>query len=218
MNYADLSIRPKGDLEGTLLAAKRLGYLAVALEGTEEGVNLPNNDVSRGLLVARRRTFIVDEASDLESLMSRVPSGVIVSVAPMDYKAYRRAALHKRVDIIRLLPESHVRPDKETKHLFSQRGGGAVEVSLRPLINGDVGELRYVYDVVSRSYRIGLRLAIVSDAENKFELWHPLQVVSLLVSLGFPTDFAISSLTSSPGFILSRRGAAHLKGASPQGS
>ncbi|AMD31013.1 RNase P subunit p30 family protein [Acidilobus sp. 7A] len=199
--FADLSVRPKGGTESLIKAASKLGIKVLGLEDTTTG----SLNGSAEATIIKRVTIEADKGTDIEGALRKADRESIVVVVPFDYVAYRRAAKSSRVDMIRFMPDSEVKPDRETLNLMVQRGGGAVEIPLRPLLHS-VSELRFLYDTLRRCYRVGLRAVIVSDAESAAELWHPLEVIGLLTTLGVPKDYAISTLTSSPGFVVSRRG------------
>lgn len=213
--FVDLSVRPAKEPEELIARASNLGFKVIGVGDLAE-YNLSNLENLFKVTIVKRVTFEADSRTDLNSLLRKVDSKTLVSVIPLDFRAYREAAKNMRVDLIRFAPGSPVRPDKETLNLLLQRGGGAVEVPLRPLISNE-GLLNFLHEVMARCYRVGLRSVVVSDAESPYELWHPLEIIGLLASLGIPKEYAISSLTSSPGFVLSRRGLG-LKWVSTQGA
>ncbi len=213
--FADLSIKLAKEPEELVERASNLGFKVIGVEERAEYSHGSLEGLSKVTMV-RRVTFEVDSNTDLDSLLRKVDSKTLVSVVPLDFHIYREAAKNERVDMIRFAPGTPVRPDKETLNLLLQRGGGAVEIPLRPLISNE-RLLSFLYEVLIRCYRVGLRSVVVSDAESPYELWHPLEIIGLLSSLGIPREYAISSLTSSPGFVLSRRGL-RLEGVPAQGT
>ncbi|MGC9072027.1 MAG: RNase P subunit p30 family protein [Acidilobus sp.] len=204
--FIDLSVAPSSEDEllGIAAAARAFGYIGIGID-LELYERVKDKVAELGLRAYPRTTIEAKGKDELFKALSGSPPNVIVAIAVRHLEAYRYAARSRRVDLIRIDPGSGLLPDKSTLNLFRVRGGGAVEVPLRPLLEGSwsVRELR---EVLLRALRRELRLVVVSDARKTKELWHPLHVVGIMRALGLPSELAHLALTSAPGFVISRRG------------
>ncbi|MGC9210233.1 MAG: RNase P subunit p30 family protein [Acidilobus sp.] len=206
LSFIDLSVSPRSEEELLRLAerARLLGYAALGVDH-QLYQRLREGPAALRLRAYPRITVEASGKDDLFRALSRAPSDVIVAADVRGLEAYRYAARSKRVDIIRLDPRTGLFPDRSTLNLFRVKGGGAIEISLRPLLEGEWG-LKELRDVLQRALRRGLRVVLVSDAARAEDLWHPLHVIGLVRSLGLPSELALMGLASAPGFIISRRG------------
>lgn len=197
--YIDLSVSPKTPDAVYEIArmAERLGYSGVGLPSglyeLLEGRSKPTE-----VRLYRRRYYEVRSPGDISRAVSAARPGELLVVKPVGVQAYRRAGKIRRVSAIRLEPDSMVRPDRSERNLFAERGWGVIEISLRPLLAGDRDYLKWFYEVVGRAFKVGIRVAFVSDAEDPLELWHPAQVAALVSSLGLPPELGLMGLTSAP--------------------
>ncbi len=206
MCYADLSVNVVPDnIDKVLGAAKRLGFIAVAVnELLSEEIRA---GLRSGILTIPRRQVEVSRPEDLTKAISLVKPEEVLAVVPRNLDSFRRAGRLRRIDVIRVEPGFNIRPDKSERNLIHERGAAVIEFSLRPLLTreGDARDyMSWLRDVLLRSVQVGLRFILVSDASSEEELWHPAHVVSLLSSVGVPSQHVLAALSSGPGLVLSR--------------
>ena len=203
--YIDLSVSPKSldALDGILRMAERLGYSGIGVPSDLYDLLSERAEATK-VRVFKRRYYEVRSPSDISRAVGAARPGELLVVKPIGIQAYRRAGKVRRVNALRLEPDSMARPDRSERNLFAERGGGVIEISLRPLLVGDKDYMAWFYDVVRRAFKVGIRVAFVSDAEDPFELWHPAQVAALMSSLGLPPELGVIGLTSAPSAAVSR--------------
>jgi len=205
--YADLSLRPQstGDALELLREAARLGYKLIAIEELEEldKERISEESSKRGLTVVWRRTIASENRRGFrEAARGRV--GRLMVAEPLSLEAARFAASSKSFHLLRITPGMERLIDRSTKRLFSERGWGAIEVSLRLLLNNwGPREWRYYSVSLRRAHAYGLTTVIVSDASRPEELWHPYSVIGVSAIAGLPGPLARRSITSAPRVVAS---------------
>jgi len=206
MKFVDLSIGADDEKElvKIISLASRMGYAALGVRPSLYGEAL-EEAAKAGVIIYPKVTVEAKERRELIKFLSRLQLDVIASVRPCNLEGYRYAARLKRVDMLRLNPSARLLPDRSTLNLFRSKGGGALEVPLRPLLSGE-WDLRDLREILIRGASRGLRIVITSDAMSASELWHPDHIFGLISSLGLPSSVALMGLTSAPGFVISRRG------------
>ncbi len=181
--YYDLSIANPTD--ETLATARRLGYTIVGSQ-KEPGD-------AKGVRVVRRIHVKGSTRKEIAKALSKtVREKVLVVVEPLSLEAARYAAVNKRVHLIRVAPGLQRIIDRSTKRLFEERGWGAIELTLKPATLDEKGWFRYLYISLRKAYSLDIPVVLVSDAESRWELWHPRSVAGLAELAGIPGDAALS--------------------------
>lgn len=202
--FIDLSINPgEGEEERLLKTLYRLGYRAAgapapAIERLEP---LARN---LGLRLVPRIHVVASTPRDL----SKASGGGLLVVEPTSLEAARRAAVMRSVALIRVRPGMQRIVDKSTARLFRSRGGGAIEISLKPLLSGRSSVWRWFTVSLRRALAYGLDVVLVSDASSLWELWHPRVVEGLASLAGVPQRVPLSWLSNTPRSIIESSGVA----------
>ncbi|BAN90382.1 RNase P subunit p30 family protein [Aeropyrum camini] len=194
MGLVDASINPPtGSCGEVLRAARRLGFTAVAVpvESAGECTGQETGDAPR----VYRRGYV--EASTRREVRRAVDSLFrsvdFIVVKPLTLEAARYAAASKRVHMIRVDGSNLWAADRGTAEIMSQRGWGALEVSLKPLTldPGSPSAWRVLAVALRRSFAYGVHVFLVSDAARAHELWSPYSGASVAALLGVPWDQAM---------------------------
>ncbi len=205
--YADLSLRP-GDTEGALelvRAAARMGYRLLGIEdsGGIDRERVREESARHGAKVVWRRTIT---AGDRETLAAeaRRGRGRLLVAEPLSLEAARYAATSKAFHVLRIRPGEERVVDKSTLRLFKDRGWGAIELSLRHLLDGwGAREWRYYSVSLKRAHAYNIEAILVSDATEPLELWHPYTVIGIAVAAGLPIQYSRRLITSTPQRVVS---------------
>ena len=217
LKYADLCSKPATfDYALEMLRAyATLGYGLVAMETLPSGLKRVEEAASRhGVTIVWRHTIRASSSADIRRGLRNVPGAArLVAVSALTLEAARYAARSKQVDILVIEPGMERLVDASTLELFSQRGWGAVEIHLSPLLRAFEGPdrrleamLRYVFVSMRRAAGYRVPLVVSSCAENKWELFHPMHVLGISSLAGIPEEEVLRWLTSVPAAVASRRG------------
>jgi RNase P/RNase MRP subunit p30 len=198
--FLDFSIKPTDDSKTLeiLRGLARLGYCVALVELSGEALERVLKEARKlGLVVVPMITIRASTRRELDSMLSRVPRGAVVSVEPLSVEAARRAAVSKAVDSIRVPPGLETIVDRSTRRLFAEKGWGVIEVSMRHLIERGLSAWRHYYLVFRRAYVSGLGVVVASDAGEPWQLWHPMHLIGLMAAAGIPRPRALSWLSGS---------------------
>ncbi len=200
--YVDLSVAPGGDLEVLAVTARRLGIrvLGVPVDLVSEPSCL------EGVLLIPRFLARASTRREAALLLRGAPNKALVVVEARSPDVARYAAVNKRVDVVRLPHQLLGLVDRSTARLFRERGWGVVEASLSPIMEGKAGALSKLFSAIRRSEAYGVPLALVSDARDPLELWHPYATAGLASLSGLPWERALSLVSTAPLRAVARRG------------
>ncbi|MCE4627692.1 MAG: hypothetical protein F7C34_00890 [Desulfurococcales archaeon] len=225
--YADLCSKP-ATIDYALEMVKTyatLGYGLIAMETLPSGLKTVE-DAAResGVRIVWRHTIRASSSADVRRGLRNVPGPArLVAVAAMTLEAARYAARSKQVDILVIEPGMERLVDASTLELFTQRGWGAVEIHLSPLLRAFEGPdrrleamLRYLFVSMRRATGYRVPLVVSSCAESKWELFHPMHILGLSSLAGIPEEEVLRWLTSVPAAIASRRAGSY-RGGTPGG-
>ncbi len=213
MEFYDLSVKPRNPDEAISIIklAARMGIKGVAIERTvfDGDMNRVKDEASKlGVKVFFRHTVAASTRREARKGIDSAPRNAIVVVEARSLEVLRYAAVNKRVDVIRPGPGMEVHAtDKSQARLFRERGWGFVEVSLRPLAEGEIreGSWRRVHLTIRRGFGNGVNLILVSDASAPEELWSPRSMVGIAVAAGIPEQAALSMVYNNPYRAVARR-------------
>ncbi len=186
------------DVESTLRIARRMGYshLGVPVDVYDDVKEAAGR---LGLKLVPRIHIVAESASDVKPIRGR---GVVV-VEPLSLEAARRAAVARGVHLLRVRPGMQRVIDRSTFRLFKNRGYGAIELSLKHLLDGRTSTWRWFMVSLRRAYAYGLDLVLVSDSHSLWELWHPRSIEGLAELAGIPGKVGLSWVSNVPGSIAS---------------
>jgi len=213
LEFYDLSVKPRNTDEAVSIVklAARMGIKGVAIEYTvfEGDLDRVKDEASKlGVKVLFRYTVSATSRREARKGIDSAPRNAIIVVEARSLEVLRYAAVNKRVDIIRPGPGMEVHAtDRSQARLFRERGWGFVEVSLRPLAEGEIkeGSWRRVHIMIRRSFGNGVNLVLVSDAPTPEYLWSPKSIVGIAVAAGIPEQAALSMVYNNPYRALARR-------------
>ncbi len=189
MGLIDGSVLPGGEdsCKSIASAASKLGFTAIAvpLESGDYCGSKGPRVYTRGFIEARTRREVRKGAETL------YPKVDIVVVKPLTLEAARYSAASKKVHVIRVDESNRWAADRGTAEIFRQRGWGAVEISLKPLLSMNPRSWQAFASIIRRLYPLGVQAFVVSDATNPFELWSPISASSLISTLGVPVEHSM---------------------------
>ncbi|MEM0340210.1 MAG: RNase P subunit p30 family protein [Acidilobaceae archaeon] len=210
-SFADLSLKPK-DTETAvemLRLARSLGYKLVCLEASD---SIDYGIVSKlsedlGLRLCLRVTVEGRTRKEVRVKIDQVKKSLkkdffLLAVSAKDLDALRYSATCKEVVLTRVEPGAERFIDRSQVRLFAQRGWGAVELVLRPVLVEN--KLDYLYVAITRALRSGLEVIVSSDSRDVWEMWSPYHIVGLLVALGVPEAIARTWISSAGARVVER--------------
>ncbi|MCE4602946.1 MAG: hypothetical protein F7B18_07175 [Desulfurococcales archaeon] len=155
-----------------------------------------------GIEVVPRIHIVADSPRDLPKARG---TGLVV-VEPTSLEAARKAAVMKSIRVIRVSPGMQRIVDRSTARLLRSKGGGAIELSLRPLIRGGLGSWRWFAVSLRRAVAYGIDVVLVSDAETGWDVWHPRHVEGLAHLAGVPQALGLTWISNIPRSLLAEVG------------
>ena len=216
--FIDLCSKPASTEEALAMLPlyRDLGYTLVAMERAPflETHKIESSARNLGIGLAWRVTIRASRPREVQNRVREVARRGrphVIAVTPQSVDAGRYAARSKNVDIIAIEPGMERLVDHSTSTLFSQRGWGAIEIHIAPLLGSAGGPerrleamLRHFFLVARKA--IGYRIPLVASscAETRWELVHPYHVVGIAVVPGVPPEESLSWMTSVPRSILAR--------------
>jgi RNase P/RNase MRP subunit p30 len=198
-SYVDLSVKPYDcmALKSICKKAKSLGYRVIGVDASL----LKKCNIECGDLSILPRTVLEDTSiKDLRRKSRGLDSLVVVNVNKLT--SLRHIPSIKTIDIIRINAEMAKHIDRSQAKLLS-RNIKLLELSL-PLFTSSKNNLYRFAIAVRRMHAYDIPYALVSDARNTYELWHPKMVKGLLELLGIPEPYSLMPLTSFPFRALSK--------------
>jgi len=207
--FIDLSVMPRKPeyLSDIAFLAARLGYSALGVDCVEH-----KNDMLREvereskIRIVCRALIRGENRRAIAQKLHRLPRDHVVVVEAENLDVARYAAVKKRVDIIRLSGRGLAALDRSQARLFKERGWGAIELSLKPVITDPHRNLQRFITAVRKAVAFGIDLIIVSDAGTPEELIPPYSAAGIVSLSGLPGEYALSFISNSPLSILIRRG------------
>ncbi|MCX8186849.1 MAG: RNase P subunit p30 family protein [Sulfolobales archaeon] len=195
--YVDMHIKPYnyGELDRILRTAKRMGYVAGAVEGL-------NGKVISDLTVLPRVTYRYS-GKPLSPNESRKGCIIVYEICdPAMIKSLTN--LRGRCHAIKIA--GSVLSRLKRKYVGALRSCGTpVEISLKDIVvnNGvNYNTLRGLYKLLPYVERGDIELLISSSAGDEFELVHPLEVISMLRELGLSELTSTKAISSLPSRIM----------------
>ncbi len=191
ITYIDLSIRPENCdvLKAIAEKASNLGFKGIGVPVSVADCNerypiplIPRIDVEyrnlRGLReqVGSRKVLVVIEVSGLNDL--------------------RKAPLSKVGSVIRIKPDLAKYIDKSQARLLAG-SGKILELSLKDFTKNKSNMYKFAI-AVRRMHAYDIPYALVSDAQNEYELWHPRMTMGLLELIGIPPPYNLAPITTYP--------------------
>lgn len=208
--FIDLSVRPGSldDFKEIARTAKDMGICVLGLdcEGLELSVGEARSlSEDLGVAIVCRAVLRGSRRREIAVKLRSINRNTLIVVEAETLDVARYAAVKKSVDIIRATPESYDLIDRSQARLFRERGWGAIEISLKPVLKNPVSTLPRLIPALRRAYAYGIDLILVSDASNPYELIHPRSAAGIASLAGIPGDYALSYVSTVPRSILERR-------------
>lgn len=182
--------------------AARLGYSLVGVERSDRIDWEKVRSAAGELGISARGVFVASGATRAEmrkALEEGRGRGDLVLAVPKSLDALRYSSVRKEVHMIRVVRGMEKHIDASQARLFSNRGWGAVEVSLSELWRP--GGIQFAYEILRRAHELDLDVVITSGASSAEELWDPEAIVGLISSFSIPSLKALSWITSVPARI-----------------
>lgn len=187
-----------------LALLRRLNYSIIAVEGLNEQLTVRGEDAIRILV------RITLEASN-ESEAKRRLRGIkrrydIVALKPKSYGVARLAARDGRVDLIPVDEDTLKYIDLSEVRLL-ENSRGAFELSLSTLYRNRYNTkfIRLLQNKMHLLIRYDAPIVVSSGAQNMYELWHPKQVIGLLMLYGISESKALEAISFIPLMISKHR-------------
>ncbi|MEB2793099.1 MAG: hypothetical protein G5Z42_04655 [Caldisphaeraceae archaeon] len=201
MNYVDFMIDPRDENEALKMIeiAHRFGYRIIGIESSiANSERIINVSKSYDILLVKRAVLKISTKEDFFKKIKTIDNNCIISAIPGNTSILRYLGHAKRVDLVRIPLNSNLKIDKHQKNIFKIAKKGGIEICLSELIELDARPflLRRFKNLVETSLKLDLKLLIASCAKNRYELWHPRQVISLLETMGFDKRLAIKTIAT----------------------
>jgi RNase P/RNase MRP subunit p30 len=210
LKFADLLIEPYNEEEAIKMIKflNKIGYNIIGLPSKfikSEGILKLSNNL--GINIVERVILTASNKEELFSLSKNVEKKAVLTVIPTNINMLRALGSIERVDLIRIPLMNNIKVDRSQRNLFRIRRSGAIEISLKEVLynSNNIILWRRLKSVLRNALNLGIRLVLVSDAYNIFELWHPKQIISLFGSLYIERNNVIEWLTVNPSFVISNR-------------
>ncbi len=208
--FVDLSVRPGSldDFKEIARTAKDMGICVLGLdcESLELSVDEARSLSEKlGVVMVCRAVLKGSRRRDIAVKLRSTNRNTLIVVEAETLDVARYAAVKKSIDIIRVTPESYNLIDRSQARLFRERGWGAIEISLKPVLEDPESALPRLIPALRRAYAYGIDLILVSDASNPYELIHPRSAAGIASLAGIPGDYALSYVSTVPRSILERR-------------
>ena len=193
----------RDDFSKMLALLKKLHYNVIAVEGLKERVI--SNEMN--IRILRRVTLEASNENEAKRKLRGIKQRYdIVALKPRSYGVARLAARDSRVDLIPVDEDTLRYVDlSEIRLLKGSRG--AFEFSLSTLYRNRYNA-RFV-GVLQKKLRLLIRydapMVISSGARNIYELWHPKQVIGLLMLYGVDEYKALEAISFTPLKVLNTK-------------
>ncbi len=192
----------RSDFLEILSMLKKFHYKIIAVEGLEESIgNLSGIKIFKRITIEASSEY--EAKKKLRGIKKRYD---VVALKPKSYGAARLAARDGRVDLIPVDEETLRYIDLSEIRLLKEFGG-AFEISLFTIYKNryNVRFNRFLQKKIQLLIRYDAPIVVVSGARNMYELWHPKQIIGILVLYGMSEYKALDTITLTPQSILSNR-------------
>ncbi len=183
---------------------RRLHYNIIAVEGLKEQAIIEKEGDIR---ILKRITLEASNESEAKRKLRGIKQRYdIVALKPKSYGVARLAARDGRVDLIPVDEDTLKYVDLSEIRLL-ENSRGAFELSLSTLYRNRYNT-RFI-GILQKKIRLLIRydapIVVSSGARNMYELWHPKQVIGLLMLYGMSESKALEAISFIPLTILKHR-------------
>ncbi|MCE4607995.1 MAG: hypothetical protein F7B61_03425 [Caldisphaeraceae archaeon] len=201
MNYVDFMIDPRDENEALKMIEiiHRFGYRIIGTKPTiANSEKIINVSKRYNISIVKRAVLKINTKEDFSKKIKTIDNNCVISAIPGNTSILRYLGHAKRVDLVRIPLNSNLKIDRHQKNIFKTAKKGGIEICLNELIELDTRPflLRRFKNLVESSLKLDLKLLIASCAKNRYELWHPRQIISLLETMGFNKKLATKTIAT----------------------
>ncbi len=190
----------RDDFSEMLALLRKLHYDVIAVEGLKERV-ISNGDDIR---ILKRVTLEASNESEAKRKLRGIKQRYdIVALKPKSYGVARLAARDSRVDLI-LVDEDTLKYVDLSEIRLLENSRGAFELSLHTLYRNryNVRFMGFLQKKLRLLIHYDAPIVISSGAKNMYELWHPKQIIGLLILYGMSESKALETISFTPLTVL----------------